>query len=882
MEIILTHEQADFDALAAMLAAHLLADGSNPVLPNRLNRNLKKFINLYGSELPFIELRDLPHQSIKSITLVDTQSLVTLKGITKETRMQVIDHHIEKTDLPKEWARSIEKVGATTTLLVESLIERAIPLTTIQATLLLLGIYEDTGSLTYASTTLRDVKAVVYLLENSANLKIAAEFLNPALSSDQRALADRLLKNVRALTINGKHILIACADAREMNEEISSVAHKMRDLLDPDALFLLVRTSEGFRLIARSTTDEVKVGAILVPFGGGGHERAASALIQDTAESAEASDHQVEKLISQLEAELHHQVIPSMTVKKIMSKQPVLLSPETTLNEADNLMQRYGFEGFPVVEDGKVVGLLTRRMVDRALQHKLKLTAGSLMESGNITLSTDQSLTEVQDLMASTGWGQIPVVNPANSEIVGIVTRTDILKNLIGGEKAPVRVNNYAKMLEKALPACRLALLKKVVSIATDERMSLYVVGGFVRDLLLRRPSLDFDIVVEGDALKLGHALNKTFGGKITAHKRFGTAKWQIGSISEELAAKLGCPTGTSTDLPESLDLISARTEFYEHPTALPTVETSSIKQDLHRRDFTINTLALRLDGSHYGELYDHWGGLEDLKKKQVKVLHSLSFVDDPTRMLRAARFEQRFGFHIETRTLQLITEAREMLKQVSSDRVRHELDLVFKEERPEKVLDRLMDLGLLKPIHPSLVWQETWKDSLISVVSGWQVAPWNLTDTQGNLSTGTFLSYLVWFGHLEKDAALSVSRRLHFSTHFNEAVGNLFRLLALGSSTTSLPISQITEILTKIPEVVIYAWSKIVMDASLDDKLRSYLTTWRAIEPITNGDKLKILGVPPGPRYAQILKEIRAARLDGVITNDEQEEHFLEKLIQE
>lgn len=881
MEIILTHEQADFDALAAMLAAHLLADGSTPLLPNRLNRNLKKFINLYGSELPFIELRDLPHRSIRSITLVDTQSLVTIKGITRETRVHVIDHHLEKEDLPADWTRSIEKVGATTTLLVESLAERDLPLTTVQATLLLLGIYEDTGSLTYASTTLRDVKAVVYLLENGASLKIAAEYLNPALSTEQRSLADRLLKDVRALTVNGKHILFARADAREMNEEISSVAHKMRDLLDPDALFLLVRTSEGFRLIARSTTDEVKVGAILVPFGGGGHERAASALIQDASTTEEEAGRFADSLIAQLEAELHRQVVPSLTVKKIMSRRPILLTPETSLSEADTLMQRYGFEGFPVIAEGKVAGLLTRRTVDRAQQHKLKLNAGSLMEAGNHFLTPDQSFSEVQDLMAATGWGQIPVVDPARNEIVGIVTRTDLLKNLIGGEKSPARPNNYAKMLEKALPACRLALLKNVVAVATAEKMSIYIVGGFVRDLLLRRPSLDFDIVVEGDALKLGQTLKEKLGGKVTAHRRFGTAKWQIEPIHAALAEKLECPAGATGDLPASLDLISARTEFYERPTALPTVETSSIKQDLHRRDFTINTLALRLDGKHYGELQDHWGALEDLKKKRIKVLHSLSFVDDPTRMLRAARFEQRFGFQIESRTLQLIAEARDMLKQVSSDRVRHELDLVFKEEHPEKVLERLMALGLLQAIHSGLVWKENWQNALPNEETSWRNAPWNLAETQGNLPTRAFLAYLTWFGRLEIDAALAACRRLHFPTQFCDAVRDLFSLIDLTNLANTIPVSRFTEIVSKVPNGVIYAWARIAQNPALDARIQTYLTTWRKIEPHTDGEILKKLGVPPGPQYASILRELRAARLDGIINNDEQEEEYLQTLLQ-
>ena len=150
----------------------------------------------------------------------------------------------------------------------------------------------------------------------------------------------------------------------------------------------------------------------------------------------------------------------------------------------------------------------------------------------------------------------------------------------------------------------------------------------------------------------------------------------------------------TATAAPESLDFVTARTEFYEHPTALPTIEQSSIKQDLHRRDFTINTLAVRLNPDRWGELLDFYGGTQDLEDGVIRVLHSLSFVEDPTRILRAARFEQRFHFRIEPRTEQLISDAVGLLERVSGERVRHELELIMAEAEPERVICRLAEMG--------------------------------------------------------------------------------------------------------------------------------------------------------------------------------------------
>jgi tRNA nucleotidyltransferase (CCA-adding enzyme) len=371
-------------------------------------------------------------------------------------------------------------------------------------------------------------------------------------------------------------------------------------------------------------------------------------------------------------------VRPAITVSEIMSHNPQILSPGTSVQDAAERMQRFGYEGYPVVRDGRVIGLLTRRAVDRALAHKLNLSAASLMDAGEVVVHPDDSIDHLQHLMTDTGWGQIPVINESSGEIIGIVTRTDLLK-ILTSETTQQRRPNYAEKLEAAMPKARLELLKAVAAIAFTQKIAFYIVGGFVRDLILERSSQDFDLVVEGDAIALARQLQERYGGRLTTHARFGTSKWLIANIRSELAKDLREP-GHADDLPEFLDLISARTEFYTHPTALPTVERGSIKLDLHRRDFTINTLAVRLDGNHYGELHDYWNGLYDLLEGLVRVLHSLSFVDDPTRMLRAVRFEQRFDFHSEKRTQELLYEARSLIK-ISGDRIRHELDHIMDED---------------------------------------------------------------------------------------------------------------------------------------------------------------------------------------------------------
>jgi tRNA nucleotidyltransferase (CCA-adding enzyme) len=885
MHIILTHEQADFDALASLLGAHLTNEVATPVLPRKLNRNVRAFITLYGMELPFVDPRDLPNEPIDKVTLVDTQSMISVKGMQANAQIQVIDHHPSREESPANWKVTTEETGATATIFAEVLREQDYHLSAIEATLMLLGIYEDTGSLTYTRTTARDLNAVSYLLERGASLEIAADFLNHPLSIQQQELYDQLRTSAAPHHIHGHTVMVACGGAQDMEEELSTVAHKLRDLLDPEALFVLVTTRGGVQLIARSTNEDIDVAQISDQFGGGGHERAAAALIRDR---------DLESVCQELLEILPKFIRPAITVAEIMSRGPQLLSPDTSVQEAATRMQRFGYEGYPVVDQDSeghhhILGLLTRREVDRAISHKLNLTAASLMNAGQVKVHPGDSIEHLQRLMTDTGWGQIPVINPATDQVIGIVTRTDLLKTLTPQPEYPQPLN-LANRLETALPTAHLILLKAVANIAYEQHAALYIVGGFVRDLLLDRPSLDFDLVVEGNAIQLAQALAKKYGGRVTSHSRFGTSKWHISDIYPGLIEKLAIDIASSSSdksnedlknpgtLPESLDLITARTEFYTYPTALPTVERGSIKLDLHRRDFTINTLALRLDGHHYAQLHDYWGGLNDLNNGLVRVLHSLSFVDDPTRMLRAVRFEQRFNFQIESRTLELIKGAIPLLERVSGDRIRHELDRILGENNAHKMLARLDDLNLLTAIQSDLIWDD-WISIRIKALTDIDPEPdWRLELTNSKLRS--WLGYILWLIRLPPIRSQEVIRRLKLPSSLADNIISAQELWNNISHLRGEKPSSIVSRLDTIQPLAIYANYLASQDELVRNFIWDYVSKWRNIVPHTDGHTLRQLGLPPGPVYRQILRTLRNAWLDGKIDSLEEEKSLLEKLL--
>lgn len=886
MILILTHENADFDAVASQLAAHKLHPESVPLLSRRVNRNVKQFLALYWDSLPFMHAEDWRRRQIDQVVLVDTQALPGVRGLRKKTPVRVIDHH-QPDDVDPDWEARIEQVGATTTLLAEMLQGSGLSVTPIEATLLLLGIYEDTGSLTYGTTRPRDAHAAAWLLEQGADLAIVRRFLEIPLSDQQQALYETLQRNTVWLRLQGQVIALATAHAEEgFDDEISAIAHRMRDALNPSGLILLVRLRQHVQLVARSTTDNVNVGFIARELGGGGHGRAAAATIMNL-DLEEAAD-RVKGLLEQA-------VQPAVKVAEMMSRGVQTLTDTTTVEQAARMMQRSGHEGYPVVDaqNGRLVGLLTRRAVDRAMQHDLgRLRVSQVMKSGRIMVTPSDSIEHVQQLMIEEDWGQIPVIvgeegHKASDEestdgdsLIGIVTRTDLLR-LLTRDTNHEDESNLCSLLSHALPPAVWRMVQAAGETAAEMNMPLYFVGGLVRDLLLDLPAVDLDMVVEGDAIALAQSLQQRFGGRVRSHDRFGTAKWLLSQRAWRAIARVADGSQVSLEeAPETIDFVTARTEFYDQPAALPEVESGSIKLDLHRRDFTINTLAIRLDGAHLGELLDFYGGLRDLDQGIIRVLHSLSFVDDATRILRAARLEQRLSFRIEARTAELIADGLPMLDRVSGERIRHELELALREPDPIPVFKRLQELGVLEQLHPSLAWTD--------------VAARHFSDLQGLLQRSMWqealeeaspasVYFALWMATQSEGVRRAMMERLNVRKSTREEVQGVVHVVQLIKSfEPTVQPSAVEHALRPFaphPRILLAARAALQGDPSAS-LLESYQSEWRHVRTVLDGNDLREMGLKPGPQYARLLDRLLAARLDGELSNEKDERAYLAQLI--
>lgn len=429
----------------------------------------------------------------------------------------------------------------------------------------------------------------------------------------------------------------------------------------------------------------------------------------------------------------------------------------------------------------------------------------------------------------------------------------------------------FKSLLESALSPDHLHLLRLVADVAGSFGFPIYIVGGSVRDLMLGRVISDFDLTVQGDAGKLAESILRRLGGNIITHSKFGTARW---TLTETTFNRLNVPVFQADNFPPFLDFVSARSETYPSPGELPRVKRASIEEDLRRRDFTINAMAIRLDGFHFGELIDPLNGQADLGRGLIRVLHPNSFIDDPTRMFRAVRYANRYELQIESETLALINEdALNVLARLSGERLRHEFDLIFEEERPLVMLGRLEALGLPAAIHPALKKAETRNLAHLKVKPDEDLGRTIFPDMLSFHQTLGWILYLILLSESEIEA---VSERLAFPALLTKALKSASALNGDLDSFKNWKPSQWTFHLDELPTLSIFA----VYLLTHETFLHTYLAEWQHIKPKTNGNDLKQLGLEPGPKYKKILSRLRAAWLDGQVKNIEEEKSLLDDLI--
>jgi tRNA nucleotidyltransferase (CCA-adding enzyme) len=686
-DVIVSHQNTDFDALGSMLAARRLYPGAAIVLHGGQNRNVREFVALHAEELALADASRCDLGAVTRVIAVETSDrrrLGEIAGVIDRPGVDTVlfDHHGGATP---DWVSPEHSVtssdGALCTTMAGILAERGIDPTPTEATALALGIHEDTGSLTYPSTTVRDVEALAFCARHGASQELIGQFLHTPLDEQHRALLTTLLDAAEQRDAAGTPVLVAAVRWPHYVDGVSTLATKITDLSDCRALIMLVEMDGRVFAVGRSRTPAFDAAAAMAVLGGGGHAQAASAIVRGRP---------LDQLRGELGGVLSAGAVAAPTARDIMSSPPWFVAADSSIEDALAECRRRLTSGVQIESDGVLAGVADREDLGRAIAHGLAhAPVRAVMSAEPAAIAADASLAEVQRGLLA-GGGRVPVTERGGpgphrvEDVLGIVTRGDLLRALrveLAPEEERAR-RDLSEML-RALPG--LEALWPAVAAAGADLAGLYLVGGAVRDLLLGEPSFDIDLAVEGDGIAFAERLATALGGRMHSHEKFHTAVVIAGDLR--------------------VDVASARTEHYEYPAALPTVEHSSIRQDLHRRDFTINAMAVSLLPEEFGLLFDPYGGEADLRRGIVRVLHNLSFIEDPTRIFRAIRYENRYGFAMDAHTRELARGVVEMglVGDLSGARVRDELVALLSEAEVAGSLRRLGEVRLAGAVHPAL-----------------------------------------------------------------------------------------------------------------------------------------------------------------------------------
>jgi tRNA nucleotidyltransferase (CCA-adding enzyme) len=873
VKIITTHFNADFDALSSMVAAKKLYPDAVLVFPGSQEKTVRDF--LIRSTLYFLniaKIKDINHDEVDTLILVDTKQKSRIGEFArlmeeKRVAVHVYDHHPSAKDDVEGDVSFVGATGACVTILVNLIKEKGIDVSPEEATIMMLGIYEETGSFQYPSTTKLDFEAAAFLRSKGAHVDIVSNILVKELSPEQIYVLHDLIEAATAHNINGIDVVITEGSTQDYVGDLAVLVQKFRDMENLNAIFALFRMEDRVYVIGRSRIPEVDAGRVLAMMGGGGHKEAASATLKEVT--------LVEAKTKLLEY-LGRSVKPLWQAQDIMFFPVVSVQQETPIKEAKSTLTRYNINSLPVASGDRITGVITRQIAEKAVFHKLEdLPVREYMATDFQTVSPHDSIERVKEIIIGGNQRFLPVLK--NGLLVGAITRTDLLRILEDEIRKSVlgkldyhdiyekRRNVKRLMEERITPEMRSRFIA-VGRLADEMGFHAYLVGGFVRDLVLRIDNLDIDVVIEGDGVRFAEEMSVRFGVKIRVHKEFGTAKVLY-------------PDGFK------MDIATARLEYYKAPAALPIVEHSSLKLDLYRRDFTINTLAISLNKNTYGELIDFFGAQMDIKEKTIRVLHSLSFVEDPTRVFRAVRFEQRFDFQIGKFTLHLIKNAVRMsfLSKIKGLRLWRELSLILMEESPGAILKRLQELDLIRFLYPAFVFGKD-KERLFREMD--TVLKWYDLLYKGEYDR-VFYYLLGMVDHMPDAEIADLTGKMWLS-------GPVKRKLPQESGKLREVMSRLATAIRYMKKSEVYSQLEtlsqesrlFIMAKTHSEEVRrsvsNFITHAENLVPAVTGQDIKALGLNEGPVFGEILSALKKAKIDEGLSTKEYELAFVRHFIKE
>ncbi len=806
------HENLDFDALGSMVLARRLHPGARLVRIGGLEGRIRDVVEMFADHLGIIEEGEIELDEVEKVLVCDTARAERIGPFAKlvgKVPVVVYDHHPpQEGDLPASGG-AVRQVGATVTILAELLQERGLEPSPDEATLAYAGLWEDTGGFTYSSTTAADLRAGAWLLEHGANLLAVREWMRGRSDDSAREMLSKLLETARLVEKAGLRVVLVSTATEGYIPALAPLAHTLLDAYDADAIFMVLRMGEETQIIARSN-GRLDVAALLSrEFSGGGHSRAAFA----------RCPLDPEKALAHIERALTGFVRPEPDLAEVMTRGVETLPATASAAEALLEMQRRGFGGMPVTdEQGRVIGVVRRRDLERAVRYDMGSGQISGFMRPVVTLKPSDSLSRARQALKE-GGGRVVILDE-EGRAAGIFTRTDLYR------MPPEPVPGVEERLREGLSEG----VRLVLDALAQEypRGAIYLVGGAVRDALLGEASPDVDLVLEGvDPASVARFLTRRFGGSHGVHYSFGTAH-------------------ASLDLGIEVDLATAREEDYPSPGALPRVRSSTLARDLARRDFAVNAMAYRIS-PRPEVLIDPYGGLEDLERRLLRPLHPLSFIEDPSRIIRGVRLASRLGFKFSKEAELQIEQVAKLdeVPRAASSRLRRELLLLFEEPAPLKALLLAERYGMLQKLY-GLQLSEELRRAIERLEA---IRPEQAPEPEAYL-------LLLLLGSQDRAGFID---RFHFPRRYLNYVELLENPPAEPSRLRDAGPALMQAFAALYPDKVSWVYRP-------ERRLR--------------GRDLLELGLEPGPLVGRILKQVEEARKRGEVSNFDEELTLARKLI--
>ena len=424
MLIATTHKNTDFDALASVIGATLLYPGCIGVVPKMTNKNVEQFLSTHKTAFELVLPNEIDHDKVTKLIVVDTDQWHRLDRMDKLRKKETLeidlwDHHMTgKGDIQPTWSLR-EHIGSTVTLLIREMKKRGTKLSPLESTVMLIGLYEDTGHLSFPSTTAEDASAAAFLLENKADLNVANFFLNPPYEETQKEILFEMMKETEKRTINGHPVGFNCVRLDKKVPNLASVVSMYRKIVNVDALFVIFNSDDTNTVIGRSGVENIHVGEVMLALGGGGHAGAGSATIKSARYTPEQIKEKISSILSANKSE-------TVSISDIMSFPVVSAPPNTSMREIQAIMEKEKIRGILITENDAILGIivlwdLKRIKKERQWESPVK----AFMSRDIITITPNTSPSMAARLMIEKDVGYLPVVQ--DNKVIGIVTRTDIL-----------------------------------------------------------------------------------------------------------------------------------------------------------------------------------------------------------------------------------------------------------------------------------------------------------------------------------------------------------------------------------------------------------------------------------------------------------------------